>query len=199
MRASRRRPLSRTAPRMSSEPNPASPVLRRPTWKLRNPGPRSGGQTAVLLPVVPAGRPATSKDAGCARTRLRPPPSGSPDPGLGRAVPGPACQGLRCELRRDRCGARGEGAPAFTSPHPSPAGKREYRPPQPCFPLLRTPGARPGPPQGSQSKNLLAFFVPMFESPLAPPRGLEPVLPFLAPPLPAWGAEEERQLPSSHR
>lgn len=64
---------------------------------------------------------------------------------------------------------------AFTSPHSSPTGKQDCRPQLllSAHPLLWTPCALPGPPQGSQSKNLLVFFVPISESPSAPQKGLE--------------------------
>lgn len=52
---------------------------------------------------------------------------------------------------------------------PAPTAKQDCRP-QPLLSLLLlwTPCALPGPPQGSQSKNLLAFFVLISESPSAP-------------------------------
>lgn len=84
-------------------------------------------------------------------------------------------------------------SPPFTPPQ---RGSKTTAQPTPADPLLWTPGALPGPPQGSQSKNLLAFFVPNFEYPSAPQRGLEPLLLFLAPHLPALGAEDEEAVPS---
>lgn len=52
--------------------------------------------------------------------------------------------------------------------------------------------ALPDPPQGSQSKNLLAFFVPISESPSAAQRGLEPLV---ALPCPSpWGESQHSAL-----
>lgn len=86
-----------------------------------------------------------------------------------------------------------QASPPLTPPQ---RGSKTTGHPTPANPLLWTPGALPGPPQGSQSKNLLAFFVANFESPSAPQRGLESLLLFLAPHLPALEAEDEEAVPS---
>lgn len=194
MRASRRRPLSHTAPRMSFEPNPVPPEPRPLTWNLRNPGPCSGWQTAVLFQALPGGLP-PKKTQGQGRTRLLPLPSGSPDPSFGQALPLPACGGLRCELWRGRCGAHGR-APQPSPPLPSPRwGSKTTGHPTPADPSCGHLALCPALPR-AHSKNLLAFFVPIFESPPAPQRGLEPLLLFLAPYLPALGGRGQRD--SSH-
>lgn len=88
------------------------------------------------------------------------------------------------------------GHPAFTSLTPSQQGSKTTGLPTPAYPLLWTPCTLPGPPQGSQSKNLLAFFVLIFESPPAPQRGLESQLLSSPSPSSPGGPRVERRLPS---
>lgn len=126
-------------------------------------------------------------------TNLLPLPSGCPNPGFGQAMRFRACQGLQYELRRGRCGEGTRPSPPLT---PSQQGSKTTGLPTPAYPLLWTPCTLPGPPQGSQSKNLLAFFVLIFESPPAPQRGLESQLLSSPSPSSPGGPRVERRLPS---
>lgn len=183
-RASSRHLPSHTAPLMSFEPNLAAPEPRLLTWRWKNLGPGSGRQMQLSRPrVLPASlgplpvgeRHSSGKNSdGYVSPRW-------PFPAAKHFSPGKA-SGRPCGVRTPReLRAAGVAGPMtgalwpLWGGHACPHRKaRLQAPPLLSLILLWTPCALPGPPQGSQSKNLLAFFL-IAESPSAPQRGLEPL------------------------
>lgn len=154
--------------------------------------------SAVPLPAADRLQPWKNSDQlQLARAVLFPLPTERPSPDTGFRQD---CRGLSMDS-----GGQGSeldprtAAWSLSPPHSSRHQEARRRPPAPPLPtLLWTICALPGPPQGSQSKNHLAFFVPISESPSAPQRGPEPIMALPAPHLPAVGDEVERLFPSSH-
>lgn len=186
MRASRRHPLSHTAPPMSFEPNPEPCVPRPLSWRPEEarPQPWQAGQPSCSRSSLPG-------VLLLRRTQAR---------GRTCRLPLPGCVIARLP-RTPVWTQAGQGAPAFTSPHSSPAGKQDCGPLQPCSPapvVTLHSAWPPAPPTGAHRVKTFWPFLFRFFSPLQLLRGARS--PFALPALTfqPWEPGTERQFPSSH-
>lgn len=185
--------------------------METPTWKVKNLGQGSGRQRQLFQPqVLPASAVfLLGKATALGRTQIS---CGQPAPAFSLCQAFFSWQGFRQAMRFQDCIVNsGGGRCQSWAPRLEPSKALVKGTPSLYFSLLPSQGnktagpsssslltspvdtcALPDPPQGSQSKNLLAFFVPISESPSAPQRGLEPLV---ALPCPSpWGESQHSAL-----